>query len=191
MKVSAIDWRALRAQLDPSLLKQRSRWAVVGSCAVIVLSFLGAWTVPWDSQIQVGDYYSSGYSYIAYNEVSGDNGFTTGGFVLPLLVVVVTLALAALRPSAAEPPWTPLVPWAGLGVLVMVWAYFSVRALVDANELLDIYAGTNTSFPGGVALFLIGVIAFGFGARALNRARAAEAGETVQSPSTPGTTDGP
>lgn len=178
MKLPAVDWRTLHQHLDWSLLKQRSRWPWVAAAAITLLSFLGAWTIPWDSAIQVGSVYDT-YSYTAYNSSGGDNGFSTGAFVLPTLLVAAALALAALRPHPGEPAWLPLVPWALLGGMGVVLGYWVVRAMVDANDMIEAYSGTNTSFPGGVGLFLVATVVFGFGARSINRARQREAGTAV------------
>lgn len=169
MKLSEVDWRTLRAHLDWSLLRQRSRWLWVAGCAVTLLSFLGGWTVAWNSTISVGDYYTSGYSYTAYNSSGGDNGFTTGGFLLPTVLVAIALAYAALRPYAGAPAWLRWVPWGVVAGMGVVLAYWSVRAMVDAGEMIEAYSGTNTSFPGGVGLLFVATVLLVFGARRLGR----------------------
>ena len=183
--ITSVDWRGIRAHLDWRLLKVRSRWLWLAGCALAFLSMLGSWTLPWNSTVQVGSYYTSDYVYTYYNNDSGENAFHTLAWLLLLPAIAAAVAYAALKPWPDGPAWLRLVPRVVLGVLggcVLVWG---VKAMFDANELIQDYYATNTSFPGGVGFMLVAVIVLFFGGRKLRRTREAEAGLATPPPAPP------
>lgn len=184
-RIRGVDWRGIRAHLDPRLLKQRSRWVWDAGCAMVLLSLLGSWTLPWDSTVQVGSYYTSDYVYTYYNNETGDNAFHTVAFLLVIPAVAVGLAWAALKPWPEGPAWLRQVPLAVLALLGVVFVWYAVKAMLDANELIEVYAATNTSFPGGVGFCLVGILVMAWGARKVSRARTLEAGAPTTPPVAP------
>ena len=184
-RIRAVDWRGIRAHLDPRLLKQRSRWAWDAGCVMVLLSLLGSWTLPWDSTVQVGSYYTSDYVYTYYNTVTGENAFHTFAFLIVIPAVAVAVAWAALTPWPDGPTWLRRVPRVVLALLGVVFLWYAVKAMLDANELLEVYSATNTSFPGGVGFCLVGILVMAWGSRKVTRARVLEAGTPTTPPVAP------
>lgn len=181
-RLRAVDWRGIRAHLDWRLLTQRPAWLWSGGSLVVLLSLLGSWTLPWNSTVQVGDYYTSDYVYTYYNSDTGENAFHTLAFLLVIPAVAAGLAWAALTPWPEAPRWLRRVPWAVLGVVGLTFAVYTVKALLDANELINDYYATNTSFPGGVGFCLLGLLVMAWGARRLNRVKVLAATSAVPPP---------
>jgi hypothetical protein len=151
------DWRRL---------KERSRWAWGAAALLTFLSLGGAWNPGFETSI--GDCTYSGAS-CGYGG-QGLNGWSTGAWFVPVVLVGLALLYALRRSDASSSPMVrtaPLLLAAALTAFAGIWL---VKILVDAS---DAFAGSGVvysrTFPSGFGWFLLALVVFWAGAIAVRR----------------------
>lgn len=158
MQTKAFDWQRL---------KERSRWPWVAAAAVTLLSLARPWTPGFDTSIGNCTYLGGSCPFRG----QGLNGWSTGAWFVPLIIVGLALAYGARRSDSARSDMmgrAPVLLAAGLTAFFLGWLVVKVAPAASDSFAVSGVVYTRT-FPSGVGWFTLGLILFWVGAIAVRR----------------------
>jgi hypothetical protein len=163
MQTKAFDWQRL---------KERSRWPWVAAAAVTLLSLAGPWTPGFVASIGNCTYLGGSCPF----DGQGPNGWSTGAWFVPVIIVALALAYGARRSDAARSDAmrrAPVLLAAGLTIFFVAWLVVKVVPAATDSFAESGVVYTRT-FPSGVGWFTLALILFWVGAIAVGRAERRE-----------------
>jgi hypothetical protein len=163
---------------DRQRLKERSRWAWGAAALLTFLTLGGAWKPGYETSIGNCTYSGASCGYGG----QGSNGWSTGAWFVPVVLVGLALLYAMRRSDASSSPMVRRAPLLLSAALTAFAGFWLAKILADAS---DAFAGSGVvysrTFPAGFGWFLLALVVFWVGAVAVRRAdrRAAGAAPTA------------
>lgn len=164
MRTNAFDWQRL---------KERSRWPWVAAAAVTLLSLARPWSPGFDASIGNCTYLGGSCPFRG----QGLNGWSTGAWFVPVIIVGLALAYGARRSDSARSDTmrrAPVLLAGGLTVFFVAWLVVKVVPAASDSFAESGVVYTRT-FPSGFGWFALALILFWVGAFAVGRAERREA----------------